>query len=78
MLSFSPIRPRHPINQMAHETPLECTRSNGQDPTMKTQVLESVEALTIPWNKPPSKNGVPPLLETPNGAPSLLLYLWLV
>jgi len=61
----------HPINQMAHKTPSECTRSNGQDPAMKTQVLESSKALPITRNELPSIDGVPPLLETPNGAPSL-------
>jgi hypothetical protein len=60
----------HPINQMAPETPPEGNRSNVQAPAMKTQVLEFVEALPITWNELPSKNGAPPLLETPNGAPS--------
>jgi hypothetical protein len=68
----------HLINQMAHKTPPEWSRNDGQDPAMKTQVLEFPEALPISWNELPSMNGAPPLLETLNGAPSLFLYLWLV
>jgi hypothetical protein len=37
---------------------------------MKTQVIESSTALPISYNESLSKDGVPPLLETPNGAPS--------
>jgi hypothetical protein len=69
--SSPPIRPMHLINQMAHTTPPEWTRSDGKDPAMETQMLESPEALLINYNELPSMNGVPPLLETPNGAPSL-------
>jgi hypothetical protein len=56
--------------QMAPETPPEWTRSDVQNPAMKTQVIESPKALPITCNEPLSKNGAPPLLETPNGAPS--------
>ena len=68
--SSPPIHPMHPINQMTHKNPLECSRSNGHNPAMKTQVLESTEALPITWNELLSMVVVPPLLETPNGAPS--------
>ena len=37
---------------------------------MKTQVIESSTALPISYNESLSKDGAPPLLETPNGAPS--------
>ena len=36
---------------------------------MKTQVLESSEALPITWNELPSMDGAPLLLEIPNGVP---------
>ena len=37
---------------------------------MKTQVIESPKALPISYNESLSKDGTPPLLKTPNGAPS--------
>ena len=61
----------HLINQMAPETPPEWTRSYVQGPVIKTQVIESPKALPITCNELPSMDGVPPLLETPNGALSL-------
>ena len=54
------------INQMAPETPPEWTRSDVQGIVMKTQVIESPKYLPITCNESLSKNGVPPLLETPN------------
>ena len=65
-----PIRPMHLINQIALESPHEWTRSDVQGPAMKTQVIESPKAPPITCNESLSKNGAPPLLETPNGAPS--------
>jgi len=59
---------------MAHKTPPEWTRFDVQDPAMKTKVLESPGALPVTCNKLPSMDGAPPLLETPNGAPSLSSY----
>ena len=41
---------------------------------MKTQVIEASMALPISYNESLSKDGVPPLLETPNGAPSSSSY----
>ena len=41
---------------------------------MKTQVIESSTALPISYNESLSKDGVPLLLETPNGAPSSSSY----
>ena len=60
----------HLINQMAPKTPHEWTRSDVQGPAMKTQVIESPKALPISYNDYLSKDGAPPLLETPNGVPS--------
>jgi hypothetical protein len=37
---------------------------------MKTQVIDSSTTLPISYNESLSKDGAPPLLETPNGAPS--------
>ena len=68
--SSPPIRPMHLINQIAPETPHEWTRSDVQGLAMKTQVIESPKALLISYNESLSKDGAPPLLETPNGAPS--------
>ena len=41
---------------------------------MKSQVIESSTALPISYNESLSKDGAPPLLETPNGAPSFFSY----
>ena len=41
---------------------------------MKTQVIESSTTLPISYNESLSKDGAPPLLETPNGAPSSSSY----
>jgi hypothetical protein len=42
----------HLINQMAHKTPPKWIRSDVQDLAMKTQMLESPEALPITCNEP--------------------------
>jgi hypothetical protein len=63
----------HLINQIAPETPHEWTRSDVQGPAMKTQVIESPKALPISYNESFSKDGAPPLLETPMVRPPSLL-----
>jgi hypothetical protein len=68
--SSPPIHPMHLINPMELETPHEWKRYDVQGLAMKTQVIESPKSLPITCNESLSKNGVPPLLETPNGAPS--------
>jgi hypothetical protein len=53
-------------NNLSHKTISESTRSDVQGPAMKTQVIESSTALPISYNESLSKDGAPPLLETPN------------
>jgi hypothetical protein len=66
MPSFSSIRPTALRNNLNHETLSESTRNDGEDPARRTQLIESPKSLPISYNKPLSKDGTPPLLETLN------------
>jgi hypothetical protein len=57
-------------NNLSHKTISESTRYDVQGLVMKTQVIESSTTLPISYNESLSKDGAPPLLETPNDAPS--------
>jgi hypothetical protein len=70
MPSFSSIRPTALGNNLNHKTLSKSTRNDGEDPARRTQVIESPKTLSISYNESLSKDGAPPLLETPNGAPS--------
>ena len=68
----SPIHPTALGNNMHHRTLSRGTRNHGQDPAIKTQVLESPKALPITENELPSMVVRPPCWKPPMVRPPSL------